>query len=184
MLLNFYTFKKQNTYSFMKLQILIISFLCLCFQLSAQTTTTVNPDGTHSTTYRNGNSSTTVNPNGTHSTTFHNGNTSTTVNPDGTHSTTYHSGNTSTTVSPDGTHTTYAHNGNNTNAPVNTNPSSSIDLQSVKRSENDRLNDIKKSRPNIYKKKRAKIKKLDKEILEEKGKKSKSKEKKKEKNKN
>ncbi|MFZ1379557.1 MAG: hypothetical protein WAS56_07820, partial [Saprospiraceae bacterium] len=59
------------------------------------------------------NISTVVNPNGTHSTIFHNGNTSTIVNPNGTTSTIFHNGNISTVVNSNGTQSTIFHNGNN-----------------------------------------------------------------------
>ncbi len=66
----------------------------------------VNSDGTHSTSFDNGNISIKINPDGTHAHIFNNGNTSIQVNPDGTHSNIFHNGNISTRINPDGTHDT------------------------------------------------------------------------------
>ena len=72
----------------------------------------VNPDGTHSMIFNNGNISTVVNPDGTHSVMFNNGNTATQINPDGTHSVVINNGDISTVVNPDGTHSVIFNNGN------------------------------------------------------------------------
>ena len=93
-----------------RLILLILSFVSL--RIAVSQSIIVNPDGTHSTIFHNGNTSTIVNPNGTHSPVFHNGNISTVVNPNGTHSTIFHNGNTSTMVNPNGTTSTIFHNGN------------------------------------------------------------------------
>ncbi len=93
-----------------RLILLILSFVSL--RIAVSQSIIVNPDGTHSTIFHNGNTSTIVNPNGTHSPVFHNGNISTVVNPNGTHSTIFHNGNTSTIVNPNGTTSTIFHNGN------------------------------------------------------------------------
>ena len=66
-----------------RLILLILSFVSL--RIAVSQSIIVNPDGTHSTIFHNGNTSTIVNPNGTHSPVFHNGNISTVVNPNGTH---------------------------------------------------------------------------------------------------
>ncbi len=68
--------------------LLVLPFIFLMYSsalLGQQTTTTVNPDGTHTTTINNGNTSTQINPDGTHTIIHNNGNTSTQINPDGTH---------------------------------------------------------------------------------------------------
>ena len=93
-----------------RLILLILSFVSL--RIAVSQSIIVNPDGTHSTIFHNGNTSTIVNPNGTHSPVFNNGNISTVVNPNGTHSTIFHNGNTSTIVNPNGTTSTIFHNGN------------------------------------------------------------------------
>ncbi len=152
-------------------------FVCLLFSAlcTAQVTTTVNPNGTHSTTYQNGNTSTTVNPDGTHSATLQNGNSSTTIYPNGTHSTTYQNGNTATTVNPDGTQNTSMNNGNtniqNNTVPVNAN------YQKINHVEQRRLNEVKESRPDIYSSKKTKVKILKSDDEEPEGKKRKSKKK-------
>ena len=74
-----------------RLILLILSFVSL--RIAVSQSIIVNPDGTHSTIFHNGNTSTIVNPNGTHSPVFHNGNISTVVNPNGTQSTIFHNGN-------------------------------------------------------------------------------------------
>ena len=99
-------------------RLIIFLFFALFINLCIAQTIQVNPDGTHTIIYDNGNTSTQVNPDGTHTIIFNNGNTSTQVNPDGTHTTIFHNGNTSIQVNPDGTHTIIYHNGN-TSTQVN-----------------------------------------------------------------
>lgn len=90
----------------------LIYFMCFfTWQVIGQSTIQVNPDGTHSTIYTNGNTSTIVNPNGTHTTQHHNGQTTTQINPDGTHTIQHHNGQTTTQINPDGTHTIIQHSG-------------------------------------------------------------------------
>jgi hypothetical protein len=90
-----------------------LSFLLLIASLAAkaqtETSIEVNPDGTHTVVFHNGNTAIKVNPDGTHSTVFRNGNTSTQVNPDGSHTVIFHNGNINTQVNPDGTHTLVFH---------------------------------------------------------------------------
>lgn len=66
----------------------------------------VNPDGTHSTMIKNGNTATIVEPNGTHSAVICNGSTAVKVNPNGTHSIIIKNGNIYTVVNPSGSHLT------------------------------------------------------------------------------
>ncbi len=167
----------------MKLNLLILFALCYAYCGFAQinTSTTINPNGTQSTTTHNGNTSTMVNSDGTFTNTYHNGNTSTTVNPDGTFTNTYHNGNTSTTVNPDGSFSNTYHNGNtsttinpdgtfsntyHTNQGVqNTgqvnNTANRLSLQAANAAGQRKMDEAKKSRPEIYKKKRAKLKVLE-----------------------
>lgn len=105
--------KQQNSYHNIIMRRILLSLLCLVsLSAYAQHTVIVNPDGTHSTAIRNGNTTTIVNSNGTHSTAIHNGNTTTIINSNGTHSTAIRNGNTTTIVNSNGTHTVVVNNGN------------------------------------------------------------------------
>jgi hypothetical protein len=91
---------------------LLFLLLLVAQAVKAQTGSSflVNPDGTHTVVYHNGNTAIAINPDGTHSHIFRNGNTSIQVNADGTHSPIFHNGTSSIRVNPDGTHSVFIHN--------------------------------------------------------------------------